>query len=226
MMCAKKLESKSMKTNHVIVRQKKDAWSGDLNTQNKQSWSHQKAYFNTPLQKSIYIKTTPLNSTSINIQKKQQEIKENRNKNRTVKKERAKHFTAWSSITKKLKQNWKPRKEKIPRHHSIRLDVMFKTIKLPTSIAYLNPRLSYVNAYYFSHLFSLTLSTHSLLSLSVRTLKVSLSVFLWRCYRSREGCKIFSWISVSLYLYTKLPSWVNYISTSIDSEHFIPVYVL
>lgn len=167
-----------MKTNHVIVQQKKDAWSGDLNTQNKQSWSHQKAYFNTPLRKGIYIKTTPLNSISINIQKKQQKIKENRNKNRTVKKERAKHFAAWSSITKKLKQNWKPRKEKIPRHHSIRLDVMFKTIKFPTSIAYLNPRLSYVNAYYFSHLFSLTLSTHSLLSLCSDAQSLSICVSL------------------------------------------------
>lgn len=102
------------------------------------------------------------------------------------------------------KHNWKPRKEKIPRHHSIRLDVMFKTIKLPTSIAYLNPGLSYMNAYYFSHLFSLTLNTLSLFSLPLSLFGHSKSLYL--CFfdvviDQEKDARFFLDLSLSLSLY-------------------------
>lgn len=40
----------------------------------------------------------------------------------------------------------------VPGHHAVGLNAMFETVKLPAGVADLNTGLSYVNAYYLSHL--------------------------------------------------------------------------
>jgi len=73
--------------------------------------------------------------------------------------------TRISKIFRSTKQSTKSELGFIPRHHSVRLDSMFETVKLPTRISDLDPSLSDVNAYDFSHLLSVEtlISSDSLL---------------------------------------------------------------
>ena len=65
------------------------------------------------------------------------------------------------------------KKRGLPGHDAIRLNAMFKAVKLPTRIPNLNSSLSYVNAYYLPHLslkFLFFLSLKSLFSLPLLSL--------------------------------------------------------
>lgn len=75
----------------------------------------------------------------------------------------------------------KRNRKKEPGHHSIWMDVMFKAVKLPASIANLNTCLTNVNAYYFSH-FPLSLS----LTPQISPLTQTLSLYRFKVVRSKK----------------------------------------